>query len=234
MARYGETGRIDEHPRKTNTSGYTGVYYIKPLGKYQAAITFNYRRYTLGVYTDIKAAAHARKEASEHVKNGNFIEWYAQAYPKQYASFLKGRMTTNGGERRVAIDLAGQEFGNLTAIYSTKKRQNGSVIWKCRCKCGKTHYVSASSLMGGNARGCGCRRGRPNPTGIKGVTAAKNGKYRYSIKRDGKVFYFGTYSNLDDIREIDARIKNMSAEQLAEYHKQVRGSKNSKTVSPCK
>ena len=35
------------------------------------------------------------------------------------------------------IDLTGQRFGRLTALYPTNRRDyKGSVIWHCRCDCG--------------------------------------------------------------------------------------------------
>ena len=54
------------------------------------------------------------------------------------------------------IDITGQRFGELAAIEPTDKRIKGSVVWKCRCSCGRECYVSASSLRFGGAKSCGC------------------------------------------------------------------------------
>ncbi len=41
-------------------------------------------------------------------------------------------------ENRPRKDITGQRFGILTALYPTDKRDsNQSVIWHCRCDCGK-------------------------------------------------------------------------------------------------
>ena len=48
-------------------------------------------------------------------------------------------------------------FGRLVAVEPTNKRNiSGSVIWLTKCDCGKTSYVSTSSLVVGHAASCGC------------------------------------------------------------------------------
>ncbi len=51
-------------------------------------------------------------------------------------------------------DLAGQQFGRLTAIEVAVKKP--SVTWKCKCICGNTAEVRASYLKSGHTRSCGC------------------------------------------------------------------------------
>lgn len=52
---------------------------------------------------------------------------------------------------------AGQRFGKLTALSPTEQRMdNGSVVWLCRCDCGKEKAVSARRLTRGKVRSCGC------------------------------------------------------------------------------
>ena len=46
-----------------NTSGYIGVSYGEPYGKWHAYITYNGRRITLGYYDTIVEAAEARRQA---------------------------------------------------------------------------------------------------------------------------------------------------------------------------
>ena len=53
-------------------------------------------------------------------------------------------------------DLTGQQFGRLTVVNETDKRQNGSVVWHCQCICGKTVDVIGPSLTAGRTRSCGC------------------------------------------------------------------------------
>jgi len=57
-----------------------------------------------------------------------------------------------------AIDITGRVFGRLTAVEPTDKKDNGSVVWKCVCVCGKFTLVSVRSLSSGNTKSCGCLR----------------------------------------------------------------------------
>lgn len=49
--------------RKTNTSGYKGVHFLKGYGKWESYITKNYKKIGLGYFKDIKDAITARKKA---------------------------------------------------------------------------------------------------------------------------------------------------------------------------
>ena len=51
--------------RKNNTSGVTGVNYIKNIKKWRASIMFKGRKIELGCYSKIDDAIKARKEAEE-------------------------------------------------------------------------------------------------------------------------------------------------------------------------
>lgn len=57
-----------------------------------------------------------------------------------------------------AGDLSGKKFGRLKALEPTKQRDknNGSVIWRCECKCGNEKYASAGDLIRGSVSSCGC------------------------------------------------------------------------------
>ena len=66
--------------RRGNTSGYPGV---SAKGKrWKAMITFQRKRYHLGVYDDIHEAAKAYERA--HEMRLNFVEWYAKEFPEEY------------------------------------------------------------------------------------------------------------------------------------------------------
>ena len=55
------------------------------------------------------------------------------------------------------IDLTGRWFDRLKIIGKTDQRSSGgSVIWICKCKCGKIVKVPASNLIGGHVGSCGC------------------------------------------------------------------------------
>lgn len=54
-------------------------------------------------------------------------------------------------------DLTNKTFGLLTAIEPTGNTDsNRNAIWKCKCQCGNTIEVNATSLLTGNTKSCGC------------------------------------------------------------------------------
>lgn len=58
-------------------------------------------------------------------------------------------------------DLTGKRFGLLDVIEETDERAvNGSIIWRCRCRCRKTDRVEVlvitSNLTSKNTQSCGC------------------------------------------------------------------------------
>lgn len=62
---------------------------------------------------------------------------------------------------RLKKDLTGQIFGSLTVLADDgTKTNNGHIKWKCRCKCGKIHYVAGGNLVSGVVRSCGCEKSR--------------------------------------------------------------------------
>lgn len=75
------------------------------------------------------------------------------------ASRLKSGTTKScgcAGAHTNRMDISGQRFGRLIALEPTDKHLCNSVIWKCRCDCGKTAEVAAINLRNGNTRSCGC------------------------------------------------------------------------------
>lgn len=62
-------------------------------------------------------------------------------------------------------DIAGMRFGKLIAVASTEERRWESVVWLCKCDCGKEIKTRSANLIGGHSRSCGCSRKGTN-TGI--------------------------------------------------------------------
>lgn len=88
---------------------------------------------------------------------------------------------------REAIDITGEIYGRLTAIKPTKERSNnGSVIWECKCICGKTKLVSAGDLKKGVVKSCGC---------LQKEILKENGKNCAKYIKDN-FFIDGTYTKL--------------------------------------
>ena len=112
---------------------------------------------------------------NRYVPGGN-VQWYCKCdcgatIEVRGDNLLRGHTNSCGclrqdGMRSVRInrnmpklDLRGEKFGRLTAIAPTYRRDaTKSVIWKCKCDCGKTIYVGASNLRSGNTNSCGCLR----------------------------------------------------------------------------
>lgn len=59
-----------------------------------------------------------------------------------------------------ANDITGKRYGRLIALRATNKRSkdNGSVIWQCKCDCGNITYVAQGDLQKGVVSSCGCYR----------------------------------------------------------------------------
>jgi hypothetical protein len=59
---------------------------------------------------------------------------------------------------RPCVDILGKRFGRIVVIEKTAKRSQESIVWKCRCDCGKETFVSTGNLRSGNTVSCGCFR----------------------------------------------------------------------------
>lgn len=80
-----------------------------------------------------------------------------------------GTCTNCGCKTKAGKDLTGKQFGDLTVIRRTDKKD----FWACQCVCGNTKIVSCYALLNGNCRSCGCLVTRVN---LKDLTGQKFGK----------------------------------------------------------
>lgn len=80
---------------KTNTSGYTGVYFDKRSERWNAYINFKKKRYYLGSYRDIEDAVKARKEAEERIHDPAIMERFDDLTAERKAEFLAYLQGTN-------------------------------------------------------------------------------------------------------------------------------------------
>ena len=140
---------------------------------------------------------------------------------------VQGRKTHCGCRTRREFfhkDIAGQRFERLMALYPTKQRKKGSVIWHCRCDCGKEIDVSYNELVYSNLQSCGCKKKEHddkladylthiagtsldvikskkiptnNTTGVKGVYLIR-GKWVAKIVFQKKAYYLGTFTEFKD------------------------------------
>lgn len=82
-------------------------------------------------------------------------------------------------------DITGMRFGKLTALRPTGERGGrGSVVWLCRCDCGKEVHVELGQLTAGYRKSCGCLGHPP----LKDFTGKRFGKLtvtEYAGKKAG-------------------------------------------------
>lgn len=143
-------------------------------------------------------------------------------------------------------DIAGQRFGRLTAVYPTKKRgRGGSVVWHCRCECGKEIDASYNDLMYSNLKSCGCQKKEhdqklpsflihvdgtsvdmlkskkiptDNTTGYKGVYLVR-GKYIAKIVFQKKQYFLGTYEKIEDAAAARKQAEEVLFDGVAEHYR---------------
>lgn len=54
------------------------------------------------------------------------------------------------------IDLTGKRFGRLLVLEDTGRRGYHSILWRCKCDCGKITNVPSYDLLHGRVVSCGC------------------------------------------------------------------------------
>lgn len=54
------------------------------------------------------------------------------------------------------IDISGQTFGRLIALYPAGTDRWGQRVWLCLCSCGNVSKPTQGNLRNGTTRSCGC------------------------------------------------------------------------------
>lgn len=144
-------------------------------------------------------------------------------------------------------DIRGKRFTMLTAICPTDRRDaRGSVIWRCKCDCGREVEVSCDTLEYGGVTSCGCRRERcaqllsshlthvadtsidalrskkrrrDNSTGCTGVYL-KRGKYIARITMQGKDYYLGSFDKLDAAAQVRKEAEKLLHDDFVRFYDQ--------------
>ena len=70
-------------------------------------------------------------------------------------------------------DLTNQRFGRLIAIEPTPERKTRSIVWKCRCDCGREAFVPSIWLRRGIKQSCGCLQDESRRLDITGQTRGR-------------------------------------------------------------
>ena len=144
-------------------------------------------------------------------------------------------------------ELSGQRFGRLTVIEKTEKRsEKGSVLWRCRCECGKEKLFSEDALVHGNCISCDCYRETElpkklnarlhhvdgtcveflqqkkrvdNTTGHTGVYRTRDGKFKVDITFKKKRYHLGVFETLEEAVRTRKRGEEMHEEFLVCFYK---------------
>lgn len=76
---------LPDRMQSNNTSGRRGVSWDSSVKLWKAYITFRKHRYYLGSSRDFETAVQYREEA-ERMIHGEFLDWYAETHPKEWAN----------------------------------------------------------------------------------------------------------------------------------------------------
>ena len=110
----------------------------------------------------------------------------------------------NGGKNK--IDLTGQRFGKLIALYPIYSKDNNKhTIWHCKCDCGNECNIDMGNLRSGKSQSCGCTQSKQEEKIIKLLT--KNNvhfEYQYRFS-DFITKKFDFYINNQYIIEFDGQ-----------------------------
>lgn len=65
------------------------------------------------------------------------------------------------------IDLTDRHFGELHVVrLSDQRDDNNTLLWECRCSCGKLVYLHGYSLLHDHYKSCGCKRDDKRDKGV--------------------------------------------------------------------
>ena len=168
--------------------------------------------------TDMSQRGYAAQTVQNYVK---WINLYLDHVGLSALRFNRGK----------GKDITGVEFGFLTALSPTDKRDRKDIVWLCRCRCGNTVELTATRLLSNNTLSCGCihteviRRANKyfggtslerslreqvtcsrSKSGYVGVTK-KRDKWQAYITYQGKRTSLGVYDKLEDAVKARARGK---------------------------
>lgn len=71
------------------------------------------------------------------------------------ADTKKPRSGRYGNRKGQFKNIEGKMFGRLLVLGEPKRERN-KTFWKCKCECGNEAVVSASDLVSGSTKSCGC------------------------------------------------------------------------------
>lgn len=88
------------------------------------------------------------------------------------------------GNTNRRIDVAGQRFGMLIALYRDPSSTVTRSLWVCRCDCGRETRVIVASLRNRNSKSCGCLRGESHKeAGHGNIPSSKEYRAWHEMKK---------------------------------------------------
>ena len=111
--------------------------------------------------------------------------------------------------RSNSIDMTGQKYYTLTALYPIAHSKNG-LIWRFQCDCGKQVDVLGVAVRRGNTKSCGCLNSRYE---LEIEQFLKDNSIDYKTQ-----YYFSDLKNIKPLRFDFAIFKNDKLVGLIEYN----------------
>jgi len=159
----------------------------------------------------------------------------------------KTRCTGKAHEKNYAYsDITGRRFGRLVAQFPSKRNdRSGSVVWRCRCDCGREIDLPYNTLVYTNQKSCGCQKKEhdqklrtflthvagtsvdilkskkvptDNTSGYKGVYFIR-GKYVAKIVFQKKQYFLGTYENIEEAAKARREAEEVLFDSVAEHYR---------------
>ena len=107
--------------------------------------------------------------------------------------------------RATRIDLTGQRFGKLVALFPIYSENGGHTLWHCKCDCGNECDIDMGNLRQGFSQSCGCTHSKNEENIIKLLTK-NNISFEYQKRFDDlKIKEFDFYINNNYIIEFDGQ-----------------------------
>lgn len=107
--------------------------------------------------------------------------------------------------RKTRIDLTGQRFGKLVALFPIYSENGGHTLWHCKCDCGNECDIDMGNLRQGFSQSCGCTHSKNEENIIKLLTK-NNISFEYQKRFDDlKIKEFDFYINNKYIIEFDGQ-----------------------------
>lgn len=109
--------------------------------------------------------------------------------------------------KKCRIDLTGQKFGKLTALYPIYSENNESkhTRWFCKCECGNQLSVDMGNLRSGKTQSCGCVNSTNEEKIIK-ILTENNIEFKYQHQfQDLPLKYYDFYIEDKYIIEYDGQ-----------------------------